>query len=547
MIMVLKDMPIQRKLVTGNLLTSGAVLLLTCLLFFFYELHMFRESSKRQLSMIGQIIATNSTAALAFESEEEAYEILSALKAEPHIVVAILYNRNGSIFTKFPASLNTTKYKLENFVGYRYSQFYLEGYQPVIQDGRKLGVLYLQSDDNAMNDRLKLYGIITISVIALSSLLAFLLSKIFQRKISQPIIALAGIAKAVSEHQDYSVRAKKMGSDELGMLTDAFNQMLLQIQEQNKHLSEFNKRLEDKVKERTIELEKSHEQQLKSQEVIQYKNLELAKALEDLQSTQIELIKLNNELDLRVTERTKELKKSEGELILKNDELRKINIDLDNFVYTASHDLKAPISNIEALTNLLKGRLDKSLSEENKKLLDMIGLCVQKFKTTIEDLTEITKVQKNREQEEEEYISIKEILEDIKIDINQLAVQSKVSIEEDFEVNTIVFARKNLRSIMYNILSNAIKYRSNDRPPKVRIKTCLEEEYVVLSIEDNGLGISKENHNKIFKMFKRLHNHVEGSGIGLYIIKRIIENRGGKIEVESELNMGSTFKVYFRK
>jgi signal transduction histidine kinase len=108
---------------------------------------------------------------------------------------------------------------------------------------------------------------------------------------------------------------------------------------------------------------------------------------------------------------------------------------------------------------------------------------------------------------------------------------------------------KNARSIVYNLLSNAIKYRSPDRPPVVRVHCRPEGEYSELSVSDNGLGLdlSADKREKLFAMFKRLHNHVEGSGVGLYMVKRMIENAGGRIEVESTLGEGSTFKVYFKR
>src|SRR6185312_10833959 len=116
---------------------------------------------------------------------------------------------------------------------------HLEGFQPVAEGTRQLGTLYLKSDLKAMYHRFKLYGIIASLVVAVSFLLAYLLSKILQKNISKPILALTETAKAISHWRNYSVRADKLGNDELGFLTDAFNQMLEQIETQNRALSEF--------------------------------------------------------------------------------------------------------------------------------------------------------------------------------------------------------------------------------------------------------------------------------------------------------------------
>lgn len=543
--MLLRNIPIQRKVMTVILMTSAAVLLLTCATFFAYEFQTFRQTTVRQLSVLGKIIAANSTAALAFDSREDAIEILAALRAERHITAAILYNKEGKIFAIYPENFSGDTSRIDTELkNYRFIDSHLEGFEPIIQGNLRLGTLYLKSDLKAMDERFRLYGIIVIMVIGISSLLAYFLSKFLQKSISRPILGLAETAKAISVRQDYSVRATKYGNDEIGSLTDALNHMLMRIEQQNRDLSEFNKTLEQKVIERTVELETANKEQKEAEREVYEKNKELAQALEELQSTEEQLIELNNELERRVEERTNELLASEEELIAKNNELQKINIDLDNFIYTASHDLKAPISNIEGLALMLNKKLDRRLEEEERQIMEMIGQSISKFKTTIMDLTEITKVQKNLENDLEN-VSFKEVFEDVKVDIREIILQSNALIIEDFKVGNFTYARNNLRSILYNLLSNAIKYRSLQRQLKLNVKTYIEGDYLVLSVEDNGMGISKENLPKLFTMFKRLHTHVEGTGIGLYIIKRIIENKGGKIEVESELDKGSTFKVYF--
>ncbi|MCJ8163807.1 CHASE domain-containing protein [Pontibacter sp. E15-1] len=234
------------------------------------------------------------------------------------------------------------------------------------------------------------------------------------------------------------------------------------------------------------------------------------------------------------------------ELSGKNDELLRINNDLDNFVYTASHDLKSPIANMEGLASLLRDILQGKLDEEDEQVLDMMQLAVNKLKGTISDLAEITKVQKEM-QSEVEPLSFENTLQDISNDIDSLIRESGVTLKTSFEVTDILYARKNLRSILYNLVSNAIKYRSEDREPEVRITTYQQPGFVVLEVQDNGLGIKKEQQHKLFTMFKRLHSHVEGTGIGLYIVKRIIENNGGLIEVESVEGAGTTFRVYFKQ
>jgi two-component system, sensor histidine kinase and response regulator len=256
---------------------------------------------------------------------------------------------------------------------------------------------------------------------------------------------------------------------------------------------------------------------------------------------------INAELEERVKERTDELLKKNIELESMNSELKKVNNDLDNFVYTASHDLKAPVSNIEGLMNALKDCISdpESHDEDVMVLVEMINKSVNRFKVTIQDLTEITKIQKNLD-EEIDIVNIPEVLDDVKLSIQELIITSTADIKTDFKAcEEIRFSKKNFKSIVYNLLSNAIKYRDPQRKPKIFIKTEIEGNYVLLSVKDNGLGMELKKDTKIFSMFKRLHDHVEGSGIGLYIVKRIVSNAGGKIEVESTVGKGSVFKIYF--
>jgi two-component system, sensor histidine kinase and response regulator len=250
-----------------------------------------------------------------------------------------------------------------------------------------------------------------------------------------------------------------------------------------------------------------------------------------LEKAHEDMIALNRQLEERVSERT--------------EELLRINNDLDNFIYTASHDLKAPISNIEGLMNLFY----KALSPESKtssdfvRLQGMINESIDRFKNTLQDLTEVAKVQE--EAIVKDTLLFSELVEEVKQNIKEEIEESKALITEDFsKAPKIVFSRKNLRSILYNLISNAIKYRSSQRLPKVSITTSRVGSYILLQVRDNGLGIAKKDQHKVFGMFKRLHTHVEGTGVGMAIVKRIVENSGGKIEIDSEAGKGSCFKIW---
>jgi PAS domain S-box-containing protein len=246
---------------------------------------------------------------------------------------------------------------------------------------------------------------------------------------------------------------------------------------------------------------------------------------------------------VKLAEAQHQLRNINQELSEKNKELVKTNNDLDNFIYTASHDLKSPILNLEGLVYALSKEL-LSGGELVTDILNMIEVSLSRFKNTIKDLTEISKIQKNLE-DEQEVVKLKEIFRDVRIGVQDMIDFSGARIQTEFDVPIIQFSRKNLRSIFYNLISNAIKYRSTDRPLVIKVKsTKASEKMVLITVSDTGLGMNLSHKDQIFSMFKRLHTHVEGSGVGLYIVKRIIENAGGSIEVESEVGVGSFFKIY---
>lgn len=226
-----------------------------------------------------------------------------------------------------------------------------------------------------------------------------------------------------------------------------------------------------------------------------------------------------------------------------NEELKEINADLDNFVYSASHDLKAPINNIEGLINAFSEEVEP---EEKEQLIKMIKVSVNRFKDTIQDLAVTAKMQSGIG-EQETPIYFTELLQEVKTNIAPLIKESNVQIVEDFsEAPSIRFSKKNLRSVLYNLVSNAIKYRSPDRKPFVKIKTKIYDgNLIMLEVEDNGLGIKEVDYAKVFAMYERIHDHIEGTGIGMSLVQKIIDNSGGNIEIRSMVNEGTIFKIYF--
>ena len=240
----LRDIPIKRKLMLVMLLTSSVALLLVGSALITYELVTFRRSLAVNIGVLAQIIGSNSTAAVAFDDPKSAQEILSALSAEHQVTAAAIYDNSDHLFAKFPENAAVSQFPAQpRNNGYRFERSHLHMFQPILQEGTRLGTIYLQADLGVMYSRFAVYGTLILFVSACSFLAAMGVSAGFQRSISRPILELAEVATAISVRQDYSVRATKHGADEIGQLTEAFNQMLKTIDDSNAALSASEERL----------------------------------------------------------------------------------------------------------------------------------------------------------------------------------------------------------------------------------------------------------------------------------------------------------------
>lgn len=230
------------------------------------------------------------------------------------------------------------------------------------------------------------------------------------------------------------------------------------------------------------------------------------------------------------------------------EKLARINADHDTFIYAVSHDLRGPLTNLFIIVSLLKEAIRTDSGDpryqEIKDLIELTDKSTSNLNTIIDELSDIAKIESDVDVDEP--VNIKSLLEEVEFSIKSRLEKSKAKLHYDLKEPEIKFSRKNLRSILYNILTNAIKYRSPDRDPEVSIKTEKDGDFTILSIQDNGMGIPENQKDKIFGAFRRAHTHVDGTGVGLYLVKKTITNAGGDIQVESEEGKGSIFKVFFK-
>lgn len=218
------------------------------------------------------------------------------------------------------------------------------------------------------------------------------------------------------------------------------------------------------------------------------------------------------------------------------------NKDLEQFSYIVSHNLRAPVANIMGLTELLL------LEDKNSDqvLLNGLSMSVRKLDVVINDLNYILQA-KQEVNENKETVYLSELIADIKLSIDSLLRSEEVKIDYNFsDADKLVTIKSYLYSILFNLVSNSIKYRKPDVHPVINIESKRQDKKITLIFTDNGLGIDlKRKGEQIFGLYKRFHYHTEGKGMGLYMVKTQVETLGGKISVDSEVNIGTTFTIEF--
>jgi signal transduction histidine kinase len=271
----------------------------------------------------------------------------------------------------------------------------------------------------------------------------------------------------------------------------------------------------------------------------------LSSTVKERLEVQQKLIMFNENLETMIQQRTSALneeidfrKRAEEKLQRTNHELSKRNTELDNFVYSVSHDLRAPIASVLGLINLAKKDIDLHMKDMYLDMIHKSALQQDHFIKEILDQSRNSRLEVQRE----------EILFETLIDetFNQLkfATTTGQSVEKVIQINQaqpFFSDRWRLKVILNNLLSNAIRYR-NGRDPIIKVNVDITEHAAKLAIEDNGKGIEKDHLPNIYKMFYRATDDGAGSGLGLYIVKETIEKLNGNINIESEVGRGTTVK-----
>ena len=275
---------------------------------------------------------------------------------------------------------------------------------------------------------------------------------------------------------------------------------------------------------------------------LQAVNQRLRESLAELTTTRRQIHDQNAQL----VAANQQIEARNQELATANHRLARTNADLDNFVYAASHDLRQPVNNLRGLFEELR-RTATLQDPEEEAVWGFVDASLAALSTTITDLAAVVQQQRLPGPQAAEAVDLADLTADIRQTLHLQVVEQQATICADFAALPAVhYVRANLRTILLNLISNALKYRHPARPPRVSVRGGQEAGRPVLAVTDNGLGLDLARHGaELFQLFRRFHPQAgEGTGVGLFLVNRLVQAQGGRIEVESQPGEGTTFRVF---
>lgn len=484
------------KLIGVILVTTLAAVLVALAAIVIYDLRAYQRNWIADVTTQARLLGSASAPAIAFDDAKVAEENLRLLRLRPQVQAAAIYTARGSLFASYARpGIRAPFPKLPESEGTRIDAKGLVLYQRIVNDEEILGTVYLRTDYE-MLQRIGDYVLIGLLVTIGAMLVALLMSTHLQRIVTNPILAIARIAREVVEQKDYSRRATKMSGDEVGVLADSFNDMLAEIER------------------RTGALEVS--------------NAELGHEIAERSKAEEEVRRLNTELEDRVRDRTAQLEAA--------------NHELEAFSFSVSHDLRAPLRHIDGYAHMLREEAASKLDGEMSRYVDTISESARRMGMLIDDLLAFSRISRN------------EVLR-TSVDMNALADRAlrEAGSAQTGQAQVVVgplpptYADPRLlHQVWVNLLSNALKY-SATRGAAARIEVSGETQGDVsrYRVRDNGVGFDMRYADKLFGVFQRLHarEEFEGTGVGLAIVQRIVTRHGGRVWAEAEPNRGATFTI----
>ena len=508
---------IRHKLMSVVLLTTLVALVISLGTIVVYDLRAYHRNLVADISTQAELLGHMSSAALAFDDERLAQENLNLMRIRPRVTAGALYKADGSLFASYRANERVGALPAKvGKEGESIAGSSVELFKPIVDNGELLGTVYLRADYE-LSGRTADYLAIALGVTVLALLVALLLLRRLDFVITQPILDIADVAREVIETGDYSRRARKLSDDEVAQLVDSFNKMLAEIEL------------------RTHALERS--------------NGELAREGEQRTEAQQEVMRLNQELEVRVHERTMQLEMTNGELAMAMEEARSANYAKSAFLSSMSHELRTPLNAILGFAQILSSDRLPSTLEQKKEFAGHILKSGRHLLTLINEILDLAKVESGTVSLSLEPVGLDAILQECRDMIAPLASQRGIGMAfPDACPLNVLADRTRLKQILLNLLSNALKY--NREQGQVAIECAPHAGgRVRISVRDTGVGLDAEQLALLFQPFNRLGQEggtEEGSGIGLVVTKRLVELMDGNIGVSSAPGEGSIFWIELR-
>ncbi|MES2138271.1 MAG: ATP-binding protein [Bacteroidota bacterium] len=485
-----KNISIKSKLILIQVATGMVAVLICCIIFVYNDITTFKNSLISNKYSIAEIVGENSIAPLVFNDKDAANKILLHFNDNTSILNAVILDKRGKEFARynkkgeetFPFVIpNGTASVIRKF----FEQKFIVSYQ-IFQKKVFIGTVILRAEITNLNTIIYNYIKIAILVLIVGVLSAFIISTFFQRLITKRLLSLVATTKEVIETGNYSIRCSLNGTDEIKALSEGFNNMLGQIEKNERTLKENNIDLERRVKERTLELETVNKV-----------------------------------------------------LLIKSEELIGSNKELEQFAYVASHDLQEPLRTINNYVGLLVKTYSGKKNEDTELYFTFILTATSKMQNLIKDLLDFSRVGRNMSFAAVDCNKIlKEAIADLDLSIKESNAKITSAILPVLSGN-----ETELKRLFLNLISNAIKFHKKNGIPEIAITVEAKDTEYLFAIKDNGIGIEEQYIPKLFIIFQRLHKVEEypGTGIGLATCKKIVTLHNGKIWLESKLGEGSTF------